>query len=171
MHRLVKRLYGRTNKWNATMQISKHVQCLEWAQLAPEHQKLKEKSRPNLINDEEVLEKDLDVRYQISHSKNDPVDIWSYIRTNQGDSAFKVGFYLRWIYQWLTDRYETGFHAENWRITYLGVYWSESSMVIPMASLRTRIGILSEYRVNAYIAVRHFGLTIQPTIFSATETR
>ncbi len=59
----------------------------------------------------------------------------------------------------------------NWRITYLGVYWSESSTVIPMASLQTRIEILSEYRVNTYIAVRHFGLTIQPTIFSVTETQ
>jgi len=73
------------------MQIGKRVQRLERAQLAAERQKLKGKSRPNLINHEEVLEKDLDVRYQISHSKNDPVDIWSYIRTNQGDPAFKVG--------------------------------------------------------------------------------
>ncbi len=79
------------------MQIGKRVQRLERAQLAAKHRKLKEKSRPNLINDEEILEKDLDVRYQISRSKNDPVDIWSYIRTNQGDPAFKVGFYLRWI--------------------------------------------------------------------------
>jgi len=43
------------------MQIGKHVQCLERAQLAAECRKLKEKSRPNLINNEEVLEKDLDV--------------------------------------------------------------------------------------------------------------
>jgi len=54
-------MYSRTNKRNATMQIGKHVQCLERAQLAAECRKLKEKSRPNLINNEEVLEKDLDV--------------------------------------------------------------------------------------------------------------
>ena len=77
-----------------TKQISKHVQHLERAQLAAERWKLQEKSRPNLINDEEVLEKDLYVRYQISHLKNDPIDIWSYIQMNQGDPAFKVGFYL-----------------------------------------------------------------------------
>jgi hypothetical protein len=39
------------------MQIGKRVQRLERAQLAAERRKLKEKSRPNLINDEEVLEK------------------------------------------------------------------------------------------------------------------
>ena len=38
------------------------------------------------------MEKDLDIQYQISHSKNDPVDIRSYIRMNQGDPAFKVSF-------------------------------------------------------------------------------
>lgn len=76
------------------MQIGKRVQLLERAHLAAKRWKLKKKSRSNLINDEEALEKDLYVRYQILHSKNDPVDIWSYIRTNQVDPAFKLGFYL-----------------------------------------------------------------------------
>jgi len=76
------------------MQIGKRVRRLEKAQLAAGRQKLKDNSEPNQINDDEGLEKDLDIRYQISHSKNDPVDICSYIRTNQGDPAFKVSFCL-----------------------------------------------------------------------------
>jgi hypothetical protein len=91
-HRLVKRLYGRTNKRNAARQIGKRVRRLEKAQLAAGRRQLKEKSKHNQINDDEGLEKDLDIRYQISHSKNDPVDIRSYIRMNQGDPAFKVSF-------------------------------------------------------------------------------
>jgi hypothetical protein len=73
------------------MQIGRWVQHLKQAQLAAGWQNLKEKSKPSQINDDESLEKDLDIQYQISHSKNDPIDICSYIQMNQDDPAFKVG--------------------------------------------------------------------------------
>lgn len=93
-HHLVKHLYSRTNKWNAAKQIGKHVWRLEKAQLAAGCRKLKEKAKHNQINDDEGLKKDLDIRYQILHSKNDPVDICSYIQTNQGNPVFKVSYCL-----------------------------------------------------------------------------
>lgn len=84
---------------------------MEKAQLAAGREKVKEKSKHNHINDDESLENDLDLRYQISHSKKDPVDICSYIRTNQGDPAFKVSFCLWLIYELAAHRCKIGLYA------------------------------------------------------------
>ena len=43
-HRLVKRLYGRTNKRDATRQIGQNIRQLERAQLAADHHRLKTQS-------------------------------------------------------------------------------------------------------------------------------
>ncbi|KAF8955098.1 hypothetical protein BDZ97DRAFT_1675233, partial [Flammula alnicola] len=91
-HRLVKRLYGRTNKRAATKQIGKRVRRLERAQLAAQRRQMKKKSKSiNVQEDQDPIERNLDERYQISRSKNDPIDIYSYVRANQNDPAF-VGF-------------------------------------------------------------------------------
>ena len=92
-HRLVKRLYGRTNKRNATKQIGKRVRRLERAQLAALRQAMKNRSKTQRNNTEEYMmaaEQNLEVRYQISDFKRDPVDICAYVHANQGDPAFRV---------------------------------------------------------------------------------
>jgi len=62
-HRLVKRLYARTNKHDATKQIGKHVRRLEQAQVAAEQLKIKTQTDMN-----DSIEINLDTRYQLSHS-------------------------------------------------------------------------------------------------------
>lgn len=87
-HRLVKRLYTRTNKRDATKQIGKHVRRLEQAQVAAEQ--LKIKTQTDMTQNDDSIEINLDTRYQLSHSRNDPVDIYAYVRTNRGDPALSV---------------------------------------------------------------------------------
>ena len=69
------------------------------------------KSKHNQINDNEGLEKDLEIWYQILHSKNDPIDIRSYTQVNQGNPAFKVSYCLWLIYELATHRYKTGLYV------------------------------------------------------------
>jgi hypothetical protein len=82
-HRLVKQLYGRTNKRDATKQIGKRVRQLEQAQVAAEQRKIK-----NSMDD--IIEINLDTRYQVSNSRNDPINIYAYVYANRGDPAFSV---------------------------------------------------------------------------------
>ena len=89
-HRLVKRLYGRTNKRNATMQIGRHVRRIERAQLAAERQQLKTQSEMRGVSIEETADQYLDQRYNMSNSRNDPVDLYSFVHEHQGDPAFKA---------------------------------------------------------------------------------
>ena len=84
-HRLVKWLYGRTNKRDAAKQIRRHVRRLEQAQVAEEQLKMK-----TGIDDSISSEINLDARYQISYSRNDPVDVYTYVHANKGDPAFSV---------------------------------------------------------------------------------
>jgi len=77
-----------TNKRNATKQIGRHMRRLEQAQLAAERHKLKGSSGAQDVN--EFLDQDLETRYQVSHSRNDPVNIYTYIRANRDDPAFNV---------------------------------------------------------------------------------
>ena len=85
-HCLVKRLYGRTNKHDATAQIGRHVRRLEHAQHATAEQ--------NKLNISEFLNEsmgqDLDVHHLISKSQNDPLNIYLYVHANQGDPTFMV---------------------------------------------------------------------------------
>jgi hypothetical protein len=82
-HRLVKQLYGRTNKRDTTKQIGKRVRRLEQAQVATERLKIKTGMNDN-------IEINLDTRYQVSNARNDPVDIYAYVYANKGDPAFSV---------------------------------------------------------------------------------
>ena len=88
-HRLVKRLYGRTNKRDATRQIGQHVRRLERAQLAADHHRLKMRSETH-VNIEENADQYLNERYHMSNSRNDPINIYSFVCKNQGDPAFKA---------------------------------------------------------------------------------
>lgn len=91
-HRLVKQLYGMTNKRDATKQIGRRVRRLEKAQLAVEQCELRGHSREqeDFPEQEDFLDQDLDIRYQVSHSRNDPVDLYSYVKANRDDPAFIV---------------------------------------------------------------------------------
>ena len=83
---LVKRLYGRTNKRDATKQIGRHVRRLERAQHAAEQNKTNVRDDFN----EGMMVPNSDVHHQISKSRNDPLNIYSYVHANQGDPAFTV---------------------------------------------------------------------------------
>ena len=87
---MVKRLYGRTNKRNATTQIGQHVRQLERAQLAAEHETMNERSKTQTARVDDDIDQDLDKHHQISKSRKDAVDIYSYIYANRGDPAFDV---------------------------------------------------------------------------------
>ena len=89
----MKRLYGRTNKRGATKQIGRHVRRLERAQLAAEQEELKRCSETQGIGSddlEDILDMNLDACYQISNSRKDHLNIYSYVRENARDPAFSV---------------------------------------------------------------------------------
>jgi hypothetical protein len=95
-HKIVKRLYGTTNKRNAEHQIAKRVRRLERANLALDRKRLQNCSQQNLkATEQEDISTggDPDLRYHISESKNNPQDIFSTIRSNRGDPAFNVCFF------------------------------------------------------------------------------
>src|SRR6266853_1398474 len=81
-HCLVKRLYGQTNKRDATKQIGQHIRRLERAQKRAETEHVN-------LNIDDTMEQDLDIRYQLSNSRKHPVNIYTYICENQHDPAFK----------------------------------------------------------------------------------
>lgn len=112
-HRLVKRLYGRTNKREATKQIGKRIRRLERAQLAFERRRLRSRSEAHelevSVEDVADSEQNLDVRYQISNSKNDPLDIYSFVRANRDDPATKVRFLFHHSTIYLTFENDQGF--------------------------------------------------------------
>ena len=93
-HCTVKRLYGRTNKRDAAKQIGRHVLRLEHAQVSAEREQSKIQTAS--INDN--IEIDLDKHYQISKTRKDAVDIYSYIYANPGDPAFDVRFRVCSLY-------------------------------------------------------------------------
>jgi hypothetical protein len=94
-HKVVKRLYGSTNKRHAEQQIAKRYRRLERARLALDrkqlHARTQQKSLDNKDDSDQVpVEGDSDLRYHISPSKNQPVDILDTIRKNRGDPAYHV---------------------------------------------------------------------------------
>jgi hypothetical protein len=92
-HKIVKRLYGMTNKRNAERQIAKRVRRLERASLALDRKRLQNHKQKKATEQEDTsAEGDSDLRYHISASKNNPQDIFSTIRNNRGDPAFHVCF-------------------------------------------------------------------------------
>jgi len=72
------------------MQIGRHVQRLERAQLAAEQQRQKNKDETPGVSTDDSIDQNLDVRYQILDSRNDPVDIYAYVCANLGDPALSV---------------------------------------------------------------------------------
>ena len=90
-HKVVKRLYGSTNKRHAEGQIAKRYRRLERARLALEWKQLHARTQQkSMDNEDEMDEGDSDLRYHISPSKNRPADIFDTIRNNRGDPAYNV---------------------------------------------------------------------------------
>ena len=85
MHRIVKRLYGLTNKHTVTKQIGVRYCRLEAAWLA---QRKALKFQQSSYTPPDDL--DMNVCYYISKSRNHTVDIWSFLRSNRSDPLLKV---------------------------------------------------------------------------------
>ena len=81
----MKRLYGLTNKRTATKQIGARYRRMEAAQLA-QRKALKFQRSSHTP----PVDLDMNVRYYISKSRNNPVDIWSFLRSNKTDPSLKV---------------------------------------------------------------------------------
>ena len=92
-HKIVKRLYGSTNKRNAEHQIAKRYQRLERARLALDKKRLHSHTKQKTTNQEDNQpDGDSELRYYISPSKNCPQDIFGTLRNNRGDPAYHVCF-------------------------------------------------------------------------------
>jgi len=81
------------NKRNAEWQIAKRYRRHEQAHLALERKHLREratKSRPFDQDRHSETTRDSKLRYHISASKNQPIDIFTTIRKNRGDPAYDV---------------------------------------------------------------------------------
>jgi len=92
-HKIVKRLYGSTNKRNAAHQIAKRYRRLERAHLALDRKRLHNhaKQKTTRQSDNEP-DGDPDLRYYISPSKNHPQGIYDTLHDNRGDPAYHVCF-------------------------------------------------------------------------------
>ena len=92
-HKIVKRLYGSTNKRNAEHQIAKRYRRLERARLALDRKRLHSHTKQKATNQEDNQpDGDSELRYYISPSKNYPQDIFGTLRNNRGDPAYHVRF-------------------------------------------------------------------------------
>lgn len=95
-HKIVKRLYGSTNKRKAEHQIAKRYRRLERARLALDR---KRRHNQKTINQKDTqLDGDQELRYYISPSKNHPQDIFGTLRSNRGDPAYHVRFSDQWLF-------------------------------------------------------------------------
>ena len=131
-HLLVKRLYGRTNKCDATRQIGQHIRWLECARNAADRHWLKTRSEMRGVNIEENTDQNLDKQYHMSNSWNNPVSLYPFVRENQDDPVFKafipklkdhiLGHLLRWEYkgnmygdtEFMDDKQNTVQIASEW---------------------------------------------------------
>jgi hypothetical protein len=89
-HKIVKRLYGSTNKRNAEHQIAKRYRRLEHARLALDKKRLHSLTKQKTESNQPAGDSEL--RYYISPSKNHPQDILGTLRNNRGDPAYHVSF-------------------------------------------------------------------------------
>ena len=90
-HKIVKRLYGSTNKRQAAKQIGKRYRRLEQARLALERKWLHNRTQSKAANNvDDQTEGDPDLRYYISSSKNHPLDIYGTVHKHKGDPAYHV---------------------------------------------------------------------------------
>src|SRR6266851_8722915 len=74
-HRLVKRLYGRTNKCDATRQIGQCIRRLECARLVADCHRLNMQSETQGISVRENIDQDLEKQYHMLNAQNDPVNL------------------------------------------------------------------------------------------------
>ena len=94
----MKRLYGRTNKRDATKQIGQHVVRLERAQLATEQQTTGKRSKRPTTRVDDDIDEDLEKHYQVSKSRKNHKDLYGYVYENCGDPAFNVRLHVRCAY-------------------------------------------------------------------------
>jgi len=92
-HKIVKHLYGLTNKRNAEHQIAKRYRRLERAHLALDWKQLHGlTNQKTTIQEHNQPDGDSELRYHISPSKNHPQDIFGTLRSNKDDPACHVCF-------------------------------------------------------------------------------
>jgi len=72
------------------MQIGKRVSRIEQAQLAAEQWKKDAQHEAQGVGADNSMELNPGAHYQISNTRNDPVDLYTYVRKNQDDPAFRV---------------------------------------------------------------------------------
>jgi hypothetical protein len=94
------------------MQIGKRIQRLERAQLAAERRRMTRRSESGMpdVNISEGMHMNLDARYEVSISRNNPVNIYNFVRAHHGDPAITVS--LRTIGLRVLLSKVTGFHSE-----------------------------------------------------------
>ncbi|TEB23729.1 hypothetical protein FA13DRAFT_1797775 [Coprinellus micaceus] len=85
-HRLVKRLYGLTNKRKVAMQIGKRVERLERkSTAAPANAESREGSTSTTTDTPD----DRSFQFSMSESQNHPIDIFNLIKAQRGNPAYK----------------------------------------------------------------------------------
>jgi hypothetical protein len=86
---------------------------------------------------------DMNVRYSISKSRNHPVDIWSFLRSNMTDPSLKV-FSLSYdhvhtaLLMYVAVMYRV--YYRNFGTTFSVVYWSAPLREIPTAISQMKNG-------------------------------
>ena len=121
-HRLVKRLYGLTNKRNAPKQIAKRYRRMERAREAMRRHRIQVKHQHQLLSDllpSKDLSDDPDLRYYVSSSQNDVVPLYTMLHRSgaSDDPALKVSHGLRFANIGLTPFYRT--FCQNSKSTFL----------------------------------------------------
>ena len=76
------------------MQIGKRVSCMEQAQLAMEQQGTNAQHENQEVDADDGMELNLDARYQISNTRNDAVDLYTYVRENIDDPVLSISIYF-----------------------------------------------------------------------------
>jgi hypothetical protein len=74
------------------MQLGRRVRRLERAQLAADRQRIKKQTEMRDVNidSDEHMGMNLDARYEVPYSRNDPVNIYSFVHAHHGDPAITV---------------------------------------------------------------------------------
>lgn len=103
-HRLVKRLYGLTNKQNAPKQIARRYRRMERARQAMKRHQMQVKRQHQHLSDllpSNDVSDDPDMRYYISSSQNNVVPLYQMLhRQGSDDPALKVSIGLSFTDSW-----------------------------------------------------------------------
>lgn len=144
----MKRLYGLTNKRTATKQIGARYRRMEAAQLA-QRKSLKWNSKFQRSSHTPPDDLDMNVRYSISKSRNHPVNIWSFLRSNKTDPSLKVfslsydHVYIALLMYVAVIIYRVSYR--NFGTTFSVVYWSAPPREIPTAISQMQNGTWFTY--------------------------